>query len=200
MSNEQTLKSLGYLIDADKLPNRDAVHVAVVPCQAGEPLAPGFPVMIEPDKRATGCSISSTAYVGVVDPFLSYAVETNQWFWLYLKPGSITSLTHHWTHPAFPVEEKAAISEKAPKSEKLAAENWIQDYAESLGIAYRTLMDGADLWVSTEATSKWGGEYLILGGILEGHDTSDTFWEKYEIVRGVTLRSEAKTNFFSCSC
>jgi hypothetical protein len=60
-------------------------------------------------------------------------------------------------------------------------------------------MDGADNWVAS-ADGKWGGEYLCLGGLLEGMSVSDDFWPHYERVKGVTVPEEMKSNFFTCAC
>jgi hypothetical protein len=100
----------------DKIPNigevcsldakRDAIHVAVAPAFAGEELKPGEHVWL-----STAYGSSTIAYshvpaekqplVGIVDPFLKSPLKKGQRFWLFMYPGSITSLRHVWTHPAF---------------------------------------------------------------------------------------------------
>jgi hypothetical protein len=75
---------------------RDAVHVAVVPMKAAVRLRPGCHV-----DRFGGTDYEP---VGIVDPFLLQPVEPGQTFWLCLYPGTVTSLRHVWTHPAFEVK------------------------------------------------------------------------------------------------
>ena len=70
---------------------RDAIHVPVVPMRAVGVLQPG--------QRLRD---------GVVDPFLREPVQPGQWFYLFLFPGTVTSLRHVWTHPGFP-DEAAAV-------------------------------------------------------------------------------------------
>lgn len=102
---------LGELIeDGDR--RRDAIHVAIAPVTAVERLAPGQHVGLvrEDDPELVGACDST---IGVVDPFLTAAVETGQRFWLFLYPGTITGLRHVWTHPAF-TKAAAMVREKLP--------------------------------------------------------------------------------------
>lgn len=78
---------------------RDAIHVAVVPVFAAEKLFPGNHVGISGPLMHAGRAFG--APVGIVDPYLTLPVEQGQEFWLFLYPGSVTSLRHVWTHPAF---------------------------------------------------------------------------------------------------
>ena len=196
MSNEQTLKSLGHLLDPQNLPPRDAVHIAVVPVKALWRLEPGDPVALNIRQEAY-IPVSSVETIGVVDPFLKHIVRSGEYFWLYLNPGSITSLTHHWTHPAFPVGAEPAA--KLVGTTKAKAKAWIREYAKFLGLAYSTLMSDAANWVDSQSY-KWGPNHACHGGLLEGPNTSPAFWENYEIATGQMLPKETKTKFFSCSC
>lgn len=74
---------------------RDAIHVAIVPTVAPERLFPGQHV------NANGFRHYP---VGIVDPYLTVPVEAGQTFFLFLYPGSVTSLRHVWTHPQFQPE------------------------------------------------------------------------------------------------
>ncbi len=98
---------LGKLIEGEA--GRDAVHIAVAPVTAGEKLLPGERVTIQADGRAIGLPTGSRG-VGIVDPYLTAAVEEGQRFYLFLMPGTVTSLRHVWTHPAF----KSKLSTEAP--------------------------------------------------------------------------------------
>jgi len=77
--------------------------------------------------------------------------------------------------------------------------NWIEKYADGLGLDVDELIDYADDWVRA---SKKGhsGNYLVKGGLLEGEYVSDEFWDHYEIYRGVEVSYDDRGSFFSCSC
>jgi hypothetical protein len=110
--SEKHAPLLGSLI-SEAHPVRDAVHVAVYPATAGEPLVPGqrvrfahglawaVPATLDAD---TGNLHYSEVVHGIVDPFLPLheRVLTGQRFWLCLLPGSVTSLAHLWSAPGFP--------------------------------------------------------------------------------------------------
>jgi len=184
---------IGKLITGEA--HRDAIHVAVAPVFAGERLYPGQHVAIRdgeafPAENRIG--ISRENRIGIVDPFLADPVFPKQKFWLFLYPGSITSLRHHWEHPAFVAE--VAELETTPASRTVCgAAEWLHSYAESLGLNYLDLMDGARDWIED-------GDYLVRGGLLEGTYISDEFWIHYEFVTGKTVAAKDRQNFFSCSC
>ena len=99
---------LGQLIaDGDR--RRDAIHIAVAPVTAAERLTPGQHVGLVRDGDLELVGPCACA-IGIVDPFLAAAVEPGQRFWLFLYPGTVTSLRHIWSHPAFTAA--AAVKEK----------------------------------------------------------------------------------------
>jgi hypothetical protein len=100
---------LGHLID-DGDRRRDAIHIAVAPVTAAQRLAPGQHVGLV--QQASVDLVGPSEHpIGVVDPYLTAAVEPGQRFWLFLYPGTITGLRHVWTHPAF-TAAAAAVKEK----------------------------------------------------------------------------------------
>jgi hypothetical protein len=100
---------LGQLItDGDR--RRDAIHIAVAPVTAAERLAPGRHVGLV-GEGGTELVGPCDRPIGIVDPFLAEDVEPGQRFWLFLYPGTIVSLRHIWTHPAF-TAAAAAVKEK----------------------------------------------------------------------------------------
>jgi hypothetical protein len=96
---------LGKLVEAGER-HRDAVHVAIAPVTAAVRLVPGQHVGLAQDNPHVAGPYGRN--IGIVDPFLTAAVEPGQRFWLVLYPGTITGLRHVWTHPAFAAAAAAA--------------------------------------------------------------------------------------------
>ena len=87
---------VGQIItDGDR--RRDAIHVAVLPVKAGRYLTPGMRVGVVGKDPIV--AFTSLEPIGVVDQFLQDGVKEGEWFWLFLFPGTVTSLRHYWTHP-----------------------------------------------------------------------------------------------------
>lgn len=97
---DETLASIGTILDKPMM--RDAVHIAVVQatCNEYETLKPGQHVYLGGNFIATEFAGGKRA--GIVDPYLTEDVTGGQSFWLFLYPGTITSLKHVWTHPDIP--------------------------------------------------------------------------------------------------
>ena len=94
------LPKLGQLVPVGEN-RRDAVHIAIAPVTADQDLIVGSHVGLKPGTTDLVGYFPSTA-VGIVDPFLTErVVKKGQRFWLFLYPGTVTSLRHVWTHPAF---------------------------------------------------------------------------------------------------
>lgn len=131
----ETVK-LGSLVGPDA--KRDAVHVAVFPVQAGERLRPGDEVELFDGKAFR---LDRLNLAGIVDPFLQETVHKDEWFYLCIKPGTVTSLRHAWTHPNFPDEEIPGTMNHAKVNRKIQSilemagpseaesEKWLRDYA-----------------------------------------------------------------------
>lgn len=99
---KDVLDTIGKVLPGDA--GRDAVHVAIVACQAAHLLQPGQRVGISPS--ASDASLSKGVamagpIIGIIDPFLREPVERGQWFWVFLLPQTTSAVRHEWTHPAF---------------------------------------------------------------------------------------------------
>lgn len=84
---------------------RDAIHVAIAPVTAYETLIPGEKIgfVQQGDYEHVGaCRNGADKYaVGIVDPYLTGSVLKGERFYLFLSPGTVTSLRHVWNHPQF---------------------------------------------------------------------------------------------------
>jgi len=132
---------LGKIITTPQ--NRDAVHIAVVPVVAGQNFHPGHRVQI----------IDGEAYpavpgdaIGVVDPYLKETVRKGETFWLFLNPGSITSLRHEWTHPGLPdpVNEHLVLQAKTILETGQDSHAWLEKLAADNGMSYSELVDACE--------------------------------------------------------
>lgn len=79
---------------------------------------------------------------------------------------------------------------------KQRAFNWIDNYANSLGLDTELLLSYADEWVE----DKGNGSYLVQGGLLEGEYVTQEFWDNYSTFKNIDVPDNYRTNFFSCSC
>ncbi len=188
----ETVKTLGTIIDADQ--QRDAIHVAVAPviCGAGE-LRPGMHVGFceAGDHERVTAHPYDGVMVGIVDPFLTVAVQKGERFWLFLYPGSITSLRHDWTHPAFEPATKAHAVHQSD------SEAWLRAAAERIDIGYHGLMRAAQEWVEYEEhTVQHNAESWRDSGI--GNDPE--FWHHYEVMTNTVVPEDRKRSFFCCTC
>mgnify|MGYP001566110368 CR=1 FL=1 len=168
---------LGELINSEQ--PRDAIHIAIAPVVSDILLKPGDKIALV-ENSLTKVS-KNGKHIGIVDPFLEKQIEPGEWFWMLLFPQTITSLKHEWTHPSF-------LDNSMSESEK-----WIREFADSVGLGYQTLLDGADNWIKYE-------EYLCFGGLLEGYAVPDEFWTHYENITKQKIEESKKDSFFTCSC
>lgn len=181
------LETLGTIIGDGC--GRDAIHIAVEPVVATERLKPGEHIgFVE-----GGVATTAVKKIGIVDPFLAAPVAPGQRFWMLMYPRTITSLRHVWTHPdvdagAVVAADPVAVSRK-----------WIEDFGQSVGLGYSTIIDGARWWVADKRRGGWG-EYLNFGGLLEGESVPDEFWPHYEVVTGEKVADDHRGSFFTCSC
>lgn len=181
---------LGQIIDNPDAA-RDAIHIALAPVVAAVRLLPGWHVGLREDGQAT--TEVGTITIGIVDPFLAEAVNPGERFWLLLYQNTITSLRHAWTHPNFPGE---GIGTEAPISPAaaIASRQWIEEYADAVGLSYSSVMDAADEWLEF-------GEYRRLSNDIPNSVYTDRrdFWRHWETVTGRKADDHDDT-FFTCSC
>jgi hypothetical protein len=189
-----TLASLGKVLDHE-MP-RDAVHISVAPVICGEDLSPGMHVSLTGDEIAR----RDKPPIGIVDPYLPGPVKKGARVWLLLYPGSITSLVHHWTHPAF-----AAMADDP----KVKAKAWVGDFANVYGLSYDGIMDAAATWLQGEEyAARKGSKYVDYDDYGYRYPTDlpqvgsakwEEFWQQHEILTGKRSKEKAES-FFWCSC
>jgi hypothetical protein len=177
---------LGKLITSDE--ERDAVHIAIIPMVAGMDLLPGTHVRINQLKEAIETDYEKDS-IGIVDPFLKYAVAEGQKFWLLLYPNTITSLRHDWTHPSFKREETPIEILLGDREE---SKRWLEEFAESGRVSYERLMEMAEDRQFTFRTEMYD---------FNDDNNKHLFWRHYEIVTGNRVPTYIIENtYFGCAC
>lgn len=166
---------------------RDAIHIAIIPIQAGEALHPGDKVEL-----TGGKAFKHVGYkpIGVVDPFITGQVYPNQWFWLCLYPKTVINLRHEWEHPAFPPSKEAS-------------EKWLRDFVSKADCpSYEILLAaalGEPLKVEYYGEAYTiDSEYLVFYGSDAHGDIPPELWMHIENVTG--KKCKYKPTMFSCSC
>lgn len=191
------IPNIGYVPNSE---HRDAIHIAVIPVTAGERLHPGEFVtkdLIVGDDPLFYATENHENVIGIVDPFIKNRyVLKGQKFWLFLMPGTITSLRHHWSHPTFDVSnEKKQILEVYDI--KADAEAWLREYcanysngAPSYEVLIKAVEEGYDKY----------SDFLTIGGYDAHGDIPNEVWDKLEIVLGRKFNKHERPTSYSCSC
>ena len=189
---DEALETIGTIIDESK--ERDAIHVAVIPAQAGQALEPGWRVRLEGKKAYS----DSTDPIGIVDPFLRGVIVEGEWFWLCLMPRTITSLRHVWTHPGITGEAQNSLS-------VAASEEWLVNWCSMNDCPdWATLKQGFEGTLHTDGYYRFeyedygdGYDYIHVGA-YHGHAAiPDEFWAHVENVIG---KKVPRAKYFTCSC
>lgn len=168
---------------------RDAVHVALVRVYSNMPVYPGQHVgLVEGSQECV--SPSSDPYIGIVDPFLSGAIEPSTRFYMCLYPNTVTGMRHHWEHPSF-VDTNVSIVETKAKSVA-----WLVDFAKRARTDYETLLEAAKSRIGQGAGLDW---------VSQGFDTEDCVWvEKEEMWEHLCIVLDCTQPnddcLFTCAC
>lgn len=178
------LETLGTIIDEGA--GRDAIHIAVEPCVAGETLSPGQHI-----GQMDGIAFSQAVHVGIVDPFLPDKVKEGEWFWLLVYPRKITSLRHVWSHPAFRDTSHVSV-------DKAKSEAWLRTFCENSDCPDYERVIAAALNNEEGYGDYNDGEYILFRGTDARGTIPDEFWDHVEIVTGKKIMGRA--TYFTCSC
>jgi len=99
-----TAPNLGETPSSSK---RDAVHIPVIPVQAGQDLTPSQDVRME---GGMAVPAPTGEGIGIVDPYCTSTISKFEIFWLFLRKID-GQPRHAWSHPDFPDELEAAYEE-----------------------------------------------------------------------------------------
>jgi hypothetical protein len=178
------LETLGTIIGPNE--KRDAIHLAVIPVEAGTNLQPGQHITISGEIAYPAANGKGMA---IVDPFLSSTmthVNAGQRFWAVIYPRVITSLRHVWTHPELPDEPSAT---RTPGRD--ASEQWLRNRADSLGISYEEILTAG---TNREYPGCFGND------IYGPREIEPEFWIHIQIVTGNAAPADKRPDWFRCAC
>lgn len=193
--------NLGSLIT--KQQERDAVHIAVVPLIAGEELTAGEPFRLKigtVDVALNGIyntksSKHEVKAIGVVDPFLPMGkrwLEPGDRFWGLLYPETVTSMRHHWQHPAF-------NGAPAPMS---IHETWLREFADKWNFKFSDLIaagTGEGIDPDWRYVTAYGKDLHSADELDTGDE--DLFWHHLEAYTGKQFNHEHRSKMgWSCTC
>lgn len=180
---------LGKLASEDA--GRDAIHIAVAPVVAAATLAPGDHVGVEADGRAS----KTSKHIGIVDPYLKASVKPGDRFYLCLYPNTITSLRHHWVHPAFKEEAPPAKAD----FDKAESEAWLREYAIRFK-SYATDNEDAYQMLISDLRERricyQGSDMHGLGDLEDANELS----HHASVVLGTPINFHDYGWTFTCSC
>ena len=180
---------LGQLLGSAE--QRDAVHVALLPCRSQFTLSPGAVVEL----YGSGPELDGDWFVGpaiknklgIVDPFLTHPVGPKHRFYVMLYPNTITSLRHEWTHPLIDKAPDPAVSAK----KRVESERWLRQFAEMYNTDYDKMVYEAET----------GGEVYFGDDDGPERARSTEFWAHIENVTNKLFTAEHKENTsFRCGC
>lgn len=185
------VKSLGIGKIITTPQQRDAIHSAIAPVIAGEDMNPGSHIGIHEGKAFQ--EREKLPAIGVADPFYKRMIQRGQEFWLFLYPGSITSLRHNWTHPAFEPESPRQSTLKS------VSEQWMRAWAvKHMSEDYYSSEDRTKSEDEAYESAIEAGRNLHIGPYEDARDYIDNeWWTHWENITGETGQ---RGEYFSCSC
>lgn len=178
---------LGEICDGHA--KRDAVHVAILPAQAGHTLRPGEIVRVD----SYGFAFAASKGLGIVDPFLRDAVRRNQFFYVCVFPNTVIGMRHHWSHPEVCDDVNNGAIDNCSESER-----WIREFADSLGADYDWLIKEAETgWITFRGTGA-GSVPAPERARDDAQAQQHLFWEHWCRVTGKQMPSGEIV--WTCSC
>ena len=179
------------VVSDGKMPERDAIHVAVIPLMAGESyMRSGEKVRLSLESHNVAMNGDYGNHIGVIDPFMEgSSLNEGDWFWCFLKPGTVTGMRHHWQHPSFEGFEP-------PTNDH---ELWLRQFCDKWNFNFQELIEEG---IGSASSCGWvtaKGHDLHSGAEL-GEDL-ELFWMHLEGYTGKEIPDDRRQNLeWDCSC
>lgn len=180
--SDKTTPTIGTILATEM--QRDAVHFSVAPVIAKHTLKPGEHIGLGCDGCA-GFTMPKVKLIGIVDPFLSKAVQPGERFWMFLYPGTITSLRHEWQHPAFGPK---------PTTTSKDATEWITAFAARWNYSFDEFIAAARLYIQNEyeLDDKWAQ-------LDVPEEDWTVFWDHFHTLTGLLIDGKDKDFVHCCA-
>lgn len=181
---------LGQLIDPLTKPQRDAIHIAVMPIQTNwSDFKPAQPIHIDAKREAHRVD-DTHPQNAIIDPFLKESTGFDRvWVWAVLLPNTVIGMRHHWLHQTIPDSDGTVVD--ANMSE---AERYLREAAGVVGRNFERFIYDLDDYFEDS------GNYIHMG---ENEDYKNldwsVVWEHYKTFKGVELRDGLYCPYL-CSC
>lgn len=205
----EPIDTLGKILEGADLNNaqRDAIHIAIMPCVAYGHLVGGEKVCMVTRTTSTpnpgnlverpSPAFPDSKIIGIVDPYLADGVmiKPGEAVWVLLLPNTITGLRHDWTHP-----DLDALTPKSKDVEE--SKQWLQAFAGRWGFDYDEMLSTGLLEGGGDAY----GNYITARGVdlhSEGELGADLdlFWYHLEILSDKHFDRQHRDRIgWSCSC
>lgn len=212
----EALNLVNNLPGSTHLGFRDAIHIPMVVMKMEKmnrdsyfhPQA-GDPVMLKPGTRDTVIPVVSGQIerhetLGILNPYMTWddtgllsdkeRRDGYCYVTVFLKPGTSTGVTHHYTHPLLDDTRQLGVHE-----------GWLRSFAASWGFNYDEMIEtGTDVG-RNGASSQWD-KYITAHGVdlhSEGELGTDLarFWEHLEGLNRERYPQENRAKLgWSCSC
>lgn len=190
------VQKIGTLQDTDQ--GRDAIHVPIITMQAKEDLHLGLDMKYGVTKEGDIVMCENPRTIGILDPYLPHSkiIRKGQWFYVFLRPGSITSLAHVWTHPALP---SSVPSTAEPVREQTSPEDRILEFLNNLQVEI-TLEEFCDILLDRGDMDKFKmfDDYIIVQGQSIFAEIPHRIINDVESYLGQKVKN--RPLYFSCSC
>ena len=196
---------VGKLIKDEWTPERDAIHIAVLPAKAAQRLysRDRVDVFRLDGEWCAFCPMEGPDYdqdqdgpsgIGIIDPYLKYPLEKGDRFWVFVDPGTITDMTHAWQHPSLRFDT-------ADEPDSRNAEEVSLAFMEKLGNVLH-LTPNEMIKAGLEYQATWEHHELKISTPYEfvcREGSFDDFWKHWSILTGRTV-DKNNSSPFSCRC
>lgn len=164
--------------------HRDAIHVAIEPGIAGVNFRYAKYVR-QFNNEWFPCNEDECH--GIINPWIEQDINKGDRFWVFIKPGTVNGMRHHWSHPELDDKSKS-------RPTKQESREWLEAYTRSNDCpSLDEILEG----LSGDPDYRIDDEYFHCHGRDAHGYISPEFWFHIENLTGFKTD---KPGQWSCSC